>query len=66
MPIYEYQCGCGRRYERIQRGLVDEDRCDCGGLAKRVLSVPGVKTSKKSPDKPPLPSLGYYELICRQ
>jgi predicted nucleic acid-binding Zn ribbon protein len=64
MPIYEYQCVCGRIYERIQRELIYTDKCDCGGLAKRVLSVSSVKTSKKSPDKPLLPSQGYSELTC--
>ncbi|MFA5259198.1 MAG: FmdB family zinc ribbon protein [Candidatus Pacearchaeota archaeon] len=64
MPIYEYQCPKCGIYERIQRELKDNDTCDCGGLAERIMSVPAVKTSKKSPNKPPLPSLGYSELIC--
>ena len=65
MQIYEYHCSkCDLVYERVQRELIDFDMCDCGELAKRVLSVLILKTSKKSPNKPPLPSLGYSELIC--
>lgn len=67
MPIYEYQCTKCGVYERIQRELRDRDKCDCGGLAKRIISVPAVKTSRKSPAKElgPAPLFeGYSELMC--
>jgi len=41
MPLYEYQCGdCNRRHEELQPSDASTTMpCECGGLAKRVLSV---------------------------
>ena len=70
MPIYEYQCGiCETVYEE----LIRRDRIppmimctNCGGLAGKLISLPSIKTSKKSPDKElgPAPLFeGYSELM---
>jgi len=39
MPIYSYQCGCGKQKEVVKRvaELDREERCCCGGLMKRVI-----------------------------
>lgn len=43
MPIYEYACGqCGRGWE-IHCSVKEhrsERECECGGIGRRVLSVP--------------------------
>ena len=45
MPIYEHECGCGKRFEDVRPiGQYDEPvNCpDCGNVAKRIMSVPAV------------------------
>lgn len=40
MPLYEYRCECGRRYEELENSNASRTRkCDCGGLAERTISV---------------------------
>jgi putative FmdB family regulatory protein len=42
MPIYEYQCGCGERFERFQRSAAggETGTCPaCGKPAPRALSM---------------------------
>jgi putative FmdB family regulatory protein len=42
MPLYEYECAKGHRFEAIQK-VTDKPlrRCDaCGGTAKRAISQP--------------------------
>lgn len=44
MPVYEYQCGCGKRFDKFLR-LADyqsEVTCECGAVATKVLSAPAV------------------------
>ena len=73
MPIYDYECQvpwCATIFERFYRQgekISEVVRCpDCGVEAERIFSVPNIKTSKKSPDAPLGPSLGYSELLCRE
>lgn len=43
MPIYDYRCGCGRRFEVIQAIAAPDPGCpDCGGLAARIPSAPAL------------------------
>lgn len=45
MPIYEYKCSCGKRFDRWLR-LVDyakPQRCECGEVAVKQLSSPAVR-----------------------
>ena len=43
MPIYEFECNCGNKFEIhffYEKGIVDYSRCDkCGKFAKRIVSV---------------------------
>ena len=42
MPIYEYQCTCGERFERFQRGATGGERSacpSCGASAPRAISL---------------------------
>ena len=44
MPLYEYECECGHRFERLvtlhaRPGTCEPKRCpECDGWAKRVIS----------------------------
>lgn len=66
MPIYEYS-HCGKIYERIKPVGTEEIACpECGGVAKKILSMPGrllfkgsgwttpraIETFKGEPDDP--------------
>lgn len=45
MPIYEYNCRCGKvieKFHKINR-VPKKTRCTCGWLAKRVISIGGIK-----------------------
>lgn len=43
MPIYDYRCGCGRRFEVIQPITAADPRCPgCGGQTARVPSAPAL------------------------
>ena len=52
MPIYEYQCGCGRVVEDLRKASEADARCvcpDCGKPMKRKLSAhAGVRMGKNS------------------
>ena len=39
MPLYEYECGCGRKFESI-KSIADRDNvvCGCGVTARRKVS----------------------------
>jgi len=38
MPLYEYECEAGHRFEEIQKFSDDPlEQCHCGAIAKRVL-----------------------------
>lgn len=56
MPVYEYKCNsCNKRHERRQG--ISEPRtsfitCECGGVARRMFSVPQVVIYK-----------GYHEAL---
>ena len=42
MPIYEYQCTCGERFEKFQRGATggESSPCPhCGATAPRAISM---------------------------
>jgi putative FmdB family regulatory protein len=46
MPIYEYQCKCGRvftRFEPMSRCSVPQE-CECGETAERIMSPINVKS----------------------
>lgn len=43
MPIYDYRCGCGRRFEVIQPVAAAAPPCpDCGGDSAKVPSAPAL------------------------
>jgi len=45
MPEYEYECECGCFFSRLIPQYIgaDEQKCPrCGGLAKKVISAPGL------------------------
>lgn len=43
MPIYDYRCGCGRRFEVIQPVTAAAPPCpDCGGDSTKVPSAPAL------------------------
>jgi len=41
MPIYQYACKCGERFEKKYpvKDTADYTQCECGKLAKKVPSV---------------------------
>lgn len=44
MPLYTYECQCGNRFTKLIR-LVDyqtDQRCTCGEMAKKVITVPAI------------------------
>jgi putative FmdB family regulatory protein len=45
VPIYTYECRCGRKKEvfhKINR-VPNTARCECGWLAKKILSPPAIQ-----------------------
>lgn len=40
MPIFEYECDCGNRQERLCRNGEDAPVC-CGEPMKKIISAPG-------------------------
>lgn len=44
MPLYEYQCPCGKRFERFLplSRYSEPQQCTCGLLAEKRLSTPAV------------------------
>ena len=44
MPVYEYKCSCGRRFERFLplAKYKDPQTCECGKVAEKLLSRPAV------------------------
>lgn len=39
MPLYDYKCrDCGEVFERFARISATTHKCDCGGLADRMIS----------------------------
>jgi len=43
VPIYDYRCGCGRRFEVIQSLTAPDPGCpDCGGPSARVPAAPAL------------------------
>lgn len=44
MPVYEYRCSVGHQYEKIEGfdAPVEQTCPDCGGPARRLLTVPAV------------------------
>jgi putative FmdB family regulatory protein len=46
MPLYEYQCECGKLFEEFFTMTADSSRCQCqcGKVAKKIYSVPNLKT----------------------
>jgi len=45
MPIYEYQCRCGKVVEKVVKvnRVLKRVRCKCGWMAKRVLSLGAIQ-----------------------
>jgi len=44
MPVYEYKCeSCGNVHQKIRHAEVrkNDSKCQCGGMAKFVMSRPG-------------------------
>jgi putative FmdB family regulatory protein len=44
MPLYEYKCSCGKRFDRLLK-LAEYDTpqtCECGQVAEKQLSAPAV------------------------
>lgn len=45
MPMYDYQCECGRRDDVLCRaGQKPQVKCECGKNMKRIFSVPSIVT----------------------
>lgn len=44
MPVYEYRCSLGHHYEKMEGfdAPVEQACPECGGSARRLLSVPAV------------------------
>lgn len=38
MPIFDYECSCGKITESIQGISQSCIKCECGGIAKRIIS----------------------------
>lgn len=45
MPIYEYKCACGKRFDRYLRlaDYAEPQICECGQIAAKQLSAPAVQ-----------------------
>ena len=43
MPIYSYQCRCGKSHDKFHKvnRIPKTSRCECGWLAKRVIARSG-------------------------
>ena len=41
MPLYEFECNCGERFEKIKpmSECADDVLCSCGKMAARVMST---------------------------
>ena len=46
MPEYSYKCKCGKLTERFEfmSGSHKRCKCECGKIAKRIFTVPALKT----------------------
>lgn len=48
MPIYDHECQqCGKIFEAISPYFLETIQCDCGGLAKRIISCGRVYTANE-------------------
>lgn len=54
MPIYEYKCDCGARFERVLPMALYQatQYCDCGRAAEKQLSAPAVRGDYEAYDCP--------------
>lgn len=45
MPIYQYECRCGKAHDVFHKPnrVPKKHRCSCGWLAKRVLAATSIK-----------------------
>ncbi|MEM8874147.1 MAG: zinc ribbon domain-containing protein [Planctomycetota bacterium] len=60
MPVYEYACKCGHRFEKLAKSMSSRDKADCPKCdvkAERVLSVMSVGSGEKEAE-PQLPTCG--------
>lgn len=53
MPLYEYSCDCGKRFEAVQK-MADRvsATCACGEQARQVISAVRCKLDGTDPDFP--------------
>jgi len=44
MPIYEYECGCGKEFDRYLPAskYLDPQECVCGQIARKVIRTPPI------------------------
>jgi hypothetical protein len=55
--LLDFKCTkCGLTEERFIDSSLTEDKCSCGGVSKRIISMPTVKLDGTNPDFP-----GAYE-----
>lgn len=45
MPIYRFNCQCGKKFEEIVKVGTENFKCDCGENAKRVFSANNIRFS---------------------
>lgn len=54
MPVYEYQCECGNRFDRYLPlvNYKDPQTCECGNIAAKRLSRPNIQGDSQGYDCP--------------
>lgn len=61
MPVFDFKCDkCGDTFEHLTRSDTAAVTCECGGLAKKQLSMPRVMLDGTNPDFP-----GAYDKWAR-
>jgi putative FmdB family regulatory protein len=70
MPLYDFECGVGHRFERMVRlaAFADPQACACGASAVRLLSRPRIHSDAMEPFRGPdgriHTSLATYRRAC--
>lgn len=48
MPMYDFSCECGKKFEALARMDERQKECSCGKLAERVMASPWLRIDVNS------------------